>query len=322
MTMNSIKMNTKGFSNLGNTCYMNSALQALLSSDILNEALIFFLQKIVSESCFEDIVKETSPLLMCYYSIIFGHINTTNTTNTNTINTNYINNYNNINNFSPIQFKNKLDEMNNWFKGYSQHDSNEFMLYMLNEFIDGSKNKQIGELIKSLCFGKYKQYICCYTCRNVAVSYHNFLDIVLPIPDMPNPTLEDCFVKMASYEKLCSDNSWDCPVCKTKVNASKKIEIETVPDVAVFTFNRSLQNVTITKNNTAVKIYPYIRIDGKKLKLISTINHYGSIGGGHYVANILRNNVWYRANDSSVSKINVENILNDSSIYMTIYQAF
>ena len=90
-----------------------------------------------------------------------------------------------------------------------------------------------------------------------------------------------------------------------------------MPDVAVFTLNRFKGT---TKNSTPVRIYPYIELEGKKLKLISTVNHYGGTGGGHYVAHVSRAGKWYRADDSSIREINSESVLNDPSVYMVVYQ--
>lgn len=289
-------VNVKGFRNLGNTCYLNSSLQALLSSNVMNTAIMIYLQKN------QETLQGFSPMLIEYCRLILDLLKKDNTI------------------YNPNQFKHILDKENTWFKGHSQHDSNELLLYLINEFTDDSKDKGISKLIKRLCFGKFKQYVCCDECRNVVEGYFNFLDVALPIPDtkdIKNPDLEDCFKKFANYETLDDSNMWDCPTCKKKVVAYKKMEIHEVPEVAIFTLNRFRGT---SKINTPIKVYPYIELEGKKLKLIATVNHYGNVQGGHYVAHVARNDKWFKVNDESVSVVNGESILNDPSVYMVFYQ--
>jgi ubiquitin C-terminal hydrolase len=284
----------RGFNNLGNTCYMNAALQALLSSNVMNTAMLLYIQKS------QNSVSKFSPVLLEYCRIILELLsNNTSTT------------------YAPRSFKNNLDRINPWFCGTNQHDSHELMVYMINEFADEKKEKGMTNLIKKLCFGKYKQYVCCSECKNVSESYSNFLDVLLPIPETRNPDLEECFKKFAEYDTLSGKEKWFCPTCKKKVVANKKMEIHEVPEVAVFTLNRFKGT---RKNETPVRIYQYIELEGKKLKLISTINHSGGTGGGHYVAHVSRKDNWYVADDSHIRESNVENVLNNPGVYIMIYQ--
>lgn len=290
----SIKTHLRGFQNLGNTCYMNSALQALLSSNVLNTSLILYLKKN------PDSVTNMSSIVKQYYKIILDLISDNQTM------------------YSPKNFKHTLDKENVWFRGTRQHDANEFMVYLIGEFTDNKYNSDIVELVKRVCFGRYKQYVSCSECKNTGINYFKFLDVQLPIPDKQNPDLEDCFIKFAQNEKLENDNKWYCSICDKKVEAYKRMELEDIPEVAIFTFNRF---TGLRKNNKLIKIYERIELEGKKLKLISTVNHYGDVNGGHYVAYVSRNSVWYRADDSNVSKINgIQQVLSDSSVYMVIYQ--
>jgi ubiquitin C-terminal hydrolase len=293
--------NVKGFRNLGNTCYMNSALQAMLSSNILNAVLLLYIKK--NPRCIDSI----SPILIAYCQIIMDLLK----------NETDQQQYLGAGVYVPASFKNILANENPWFKGFKQHDSNELMVYLINEFADDKKDKGMSNLIKKVCFGKYKQYVWCTECKNVVTSYFKFLDILLPVPNIENPSLEDCFKKFAKIEKLDNDNKWMCPGCKKKVIAYKKMELSEVPEVAIFTLNRFRGT---SKNITPVKIYQYIELEGKKLQLIATVNHYGDVGTGHYVSCVSRNNKWYMANDSSISDMNVESVLNNPSVYMVVYQ--
>jgi ubiquitin C-terminal hydrolase len=291
----SVETNIVGFKNLGNTCYMNSALQALLSSNIMNTAIVFYLEK------YSDKLLSLSPILIEYSRIIF-ELKDDNTK---------------LKYYSPESFKTILSKENSWFEGFSQHDSHELLVYMINEFAEEKKDKLMATLIKKLCFGKYKRYTYCTECKNISDSYSNFLDVLLPIPNKQNPDIEECFKQFALFDTFEKNNKWECPVCKKKVIAHSKMEIFEVPDIAIFTLNRFTGT---EKNTTPVKIYQYIELEGKKLKLIATVNHYGATGGGHYVAHISRDDKWYVADDSRINQSSINDVLNNPSVYMMIYQ--
>jgi ubiquitin C-terminal hydrolase len=317
-----------GFNNLGNTCYMNSALQALLSSNVINTSLMLYTEK------YPKSIKNLSPILLEYIRII---VNLIDKNASNQAATNYLQGINSntvMTMYRPDLFKNTLDAENEWFKGSAQHDSSELLQYMLSEFGCEKRSKSMSKLIKKLCFGQFKQYIYCAECEEVSISYFSFLDVILPIPNVKNidgsvvcPDLEDCFKLFAEYEKMDNDEKWNCPECKKKVVAWKKMEIHDVPEVAIFTLNRfkdgrlsSGNNFIAAKNTTTVNIYQHIELEGKKMKMIATINHYGGVNGGHYVAHVSRGDTWFRADDSRVNEIDPTTLLSDPSVYVVIYQ--
>ena len=290
-------MNIKqiGLQNQGNTCYMNSGLQALLASSLLNRTIITYFKTNPTN------INNVSIMLKEYCRLIVDVSTST------------------VPSYRPQKFKNALDIENKSFRGSAQHDANEFLVYLLNEFVDEKKDPGIAQAIRQLCFGKYKQYIFCTECRTVVENYFNFLDIVLPIPDKNIVDISDCFEYMAGYETLDDVNKWNCPKCNKKTVARKKIEIINVPDLTILTFNRFRGS---GKNNKPIKIYHKIDLEGVHLKLIATVNHYGSLGGGHYTANILKNNTWFLANDSSLHGVNDTSMLYDPSVYMAIYERY
>lgn len=302
-----------GFSNLGNTCYMNSFLQALLSSNVLNTLIALYIQQ--NPDCFDKMC----PIMLEYCRLIIDLMEPVNQNNENILN-HYSSPY------SPSSFKRTLDEQNPWFRGSQQHDADEFMLYCINEFIDPKKNPDLARLIKKMCFGRYKQYLRCNECEYVSEEFFDFLNVQLPIPaKKPDRVLdlEDCFKEFAKYERLDGKNMQKCSNCKKKVVAYKKMVISKTPEVAIFTLIR-YRDANGRRDLTPIQMFKYISLEKKKLKLVATVNHSGGTGSGHYVANVLRKGVWYNMNDSYVSKIadtQINKMLTDPSIYMVIYQA-
>lgn len=316
-----------GFTNVGNTCYMNSVLQALLSSNYLNTYLLKYLESCISHKI--NIIEYFSPMMREYLRIALEIYNTNNNT------------------YTPTLFKRTLDKNLKAFLGSQQQDGQEFLLAIMNEFIDSSKDKNIGNIINKICGGKYKQMISCTQCYHIEVSRSKFLEITLPIPsdedinryaqknqygqygnnyannnmgiyNSHRINMEHCFIKFGEREMLFGSNKWFCPKCKKKVEAVKKMEIDEVPDLTILTFARFQGNA---KNNIPISIYENINLEGRRLGLIATVNHSGSVDGGHYTAKIKRNNNWYVANDSAVYPTTINNVISDSSIYLAFYQA-
>lgn len=315
-----------GLTNVGNTCYMNSVLQALLSSTYLNTYLMRYLEGCVSHKI--NINEYFSPMIIEYLRVV-------------------ANVYNNNNTYTPISFKRTLDMKLPDFNDYRQHDAQEFLLAIMNEFIDSSKDKNIGNIINKVCAGKNRQLLTCTKCYHIKWDKFKFFEITLPIPtkeDMveyshtqynsnigPNHSLhtvnmEHCFEKYGKREFLFGMNQWFCPVCKKKVDAIKKEEIVEVPDLTIITFARFSQKeingkTIVLKNSTPINIYENINLEGKRLRLIATVNHSGSVDGGHYTARIKRNNNWFIANDTSMYPTTINNVVSDPSIYLAFYQA-
>ena len=301
--------NICGFNNIGNTCYMNSTLQALLSSSILNETLY----KKISTKLLNNNINNVSQLLIEYHKLIKD-----------------LRRNKDHKTYTPSSMKKTISKYNPYFKGSRQHDAQELLLYILNEIIDADyidqkkRNNEISDIIKEKYYGKVKQFIRCNGCQKVTSNNINFLDIILPIPNNNNNIgMIDCFKIFSSWEHI--DNSERlCEYCKNECTIDKRIQLEEIPDIVVITFNRFNNN---RKNNKNIKIYPNISLDGKSLKLISTINHSGGLNGGHYTANVTRNTnnglKWFNTNDSHFRKINdknIDSIYNNPSVYICIYE--
>lgn len=101
-----------GFSNIGNTCYMNSALQVAMHTDLLK---LFFLKYDYASEINENnvfgtkgaLLREIGDLFKTYYHTKSSKI-------------------------TPYRFKSLVAKFNSTFEGYSQHDSQEFWSYLLD----------------------------------------------------------------------------------------------------------------------------------------------------------------------------------------------
>lgn len=352
-------INIKGMRNLGNTCYMNAGLQALLSSKILNSRIIKYTQDHPEQ------VENFNPMLVEYIKIIYqlidsGSEDETNASDEARKNMRQLREQRFI---VPKSFKNTLSKKNKRFAGYSQQDSQELLNFMLDEFIELPDHVQtpkeekegkekhnkpvftgIRKLLRDTFFGTYGQVINCQECGNNTdtLFYHN--NIILPVPRDSSKqfnrlrsrdrtknshktiSIADCFKQYSKNEVFDNNNKILCEKCKTKTKSIKSMHLEYIPELTILMINRF---EGLRKINEPIRIYSKINLDGYPLKLISTVNHSGSVGGGHYTSYVSRSwddddgnyvERWFMANDSSINEVDKESILEDPRIYLAIYE--
>jgi ubiquitin C-terminal hydrolase len=131
---------------------------------------------------------------------------------------------------------------------------------------------------------------------------------------------------------LDKNNSWYCPACKAFKEAEMSQRIYSAPNilfVCLKRFKKSMSyGIVTSKLNTLVK-FPLKRLDltpflhcGRRgsYDLIGVINHYGSIGGGHYTAFCFNEHEgWLEFDDSSVRKRTADDV-NTAAAYVLVYR--
>ncbi|CAG8127334.1 unnamed protein product [Penicillium olsonii] len=193
-----------GLDNLGNTCYMNSAIQCVRS---IEELTLFFLSgKFKSElnpsnklGCGGDVAKNWAGLLADLYNPDAP--------------TNYTN---------PGKFRRSAGKQRSEFAGYDQHDSQEFVMFLLDALsedlsrigqkpyttIPDSTDEMIHDrkaleefgktcwdlyesrnasVITDLFSGMYKSTLICPDCHKTSIIMDPFSTLTLPIPPGPQP---------------------------------------------------------------------------------------------------------------------------------------
>ena len=169
--------NLVGIVNIGNTCFMNTALQCLSNCDKLTN---YFL----TENFSDNINNNNYSIVKGYQWLLKKLL------------------YNKESKFKPIYFKNVFMRYNKeFFANYEQQDAHEFLICLLNALNDELKiecdvkenineSKEWNEFIKKnnskiaeLFYGMFKSIVKCPNdkCKNINIIHEPFLSLSLPL---------------------------------------------------------------------------------------------------------------------------------------------
>lgn len=308
-----------GLENIGNTCYMNSALQCLSNIPPLRH---FFMQNSIV-----NLINSKNPtgsggrVTLTFGSLIQEMWS------------------GKLENCIPTALKQRIDSYTSQFIGHSQHDAQEFMnvfLDVLHEDLSSTQTERspISELFQG-------QMETIFRCENhcppvIVPSKFNFLS--LPIPMETRKTdLFKCMESFLEKDFIGDHGKWNCDSCHQKTNAWKLTHIKKLPPVLIFQLKRfdelipsKKQHSNSHKNETLVT-YPVnnmpssILVPGFKsiflYDLVAISIHHGrSLNSGHYttIAKNCKNKLWYTFDDSLVTLAS-ENDLQTKDAYILCY---
>lgn len=129
---------------------------------------------------------------------------------------------------------------------------------------------------------------------------------------------------------LDSDNQWECPTCKQKVDAQKKTDFFHLPKYIVFHLKRFyMVNKEFVKNDTFIKfpeeldltnvvVGPQNGTSNLVYHLYAVNQHEGGINGGHYKSQVLCGKEWISFNDLNVLSSSYD-IAHSKSAYLLFY---
>uniref|UniRef100_A0A665WTL1 Ubiquitin carboxyl-terminal hydrolase n=1 Tax=Echeneis naucrates TaxID=173247 RepID=A0A665WTL1_ECHNA len=134
--------------------------------------------------------------------------------------------------------------------------------------------------------------------------------------------LKDCIELFTTKEKLGAEDPWYCPNCKQHQQATKKLDLWSLPPVLVVHLKRFSYSRYMRDKLDSFVDFPLRDLDMSEFlinpnagpcryDLIAVSNHYGGMGGGHYTAYAKNKDdgKWYNFDDSSVSPANEDQIV-------------
>nr|XP_033818654.1 ubiquitin carboxyl-terminal hydrolase 42 [Geotrypetes seraphini]XP_033818655.1 ubiquitin carboxyl-terminal hydrolase 42 [Geotrypetes seraphini]XP_033818656.1 ubiquitin carboxyl-terminal hydrolase 42 [Geotrypetes seraphini]XP_033818657.1 ubiquitin carboxyl-terminal hydrolase 42 [Geotrypetes seraphini]XP_033818658.1 ubiquitin carboxyl-terminal hydrolase 42 [Geotrypetes seraphini]XP_033818659.1 ubiquitin carboxyl-terminal hydrolase 42 [Geotrypetes seraphini]XP_033818660.1 ubiquitin carboxyl-t len=298
-----------GLQNLGNTCFVNSALQCLTYTPPLAN---YMLSHEHSKTCHEQ--------GFCMMCTMQAHV------------TQALSNSGNI--IKPMAIINDLRRIAKHFRFGNQEDAHEFLRYTIDAMqkacLNGSnkldRHTQATTLIYQIFGGYLRSRVKCLNCKGVSDTFDPYLDIPVEIKTAQsvNKALEQ-FVKP---EQLDGENAYKCSKCKKMVPASKRFTIHRSSNVLTLSLKR-FANFSGGKITKEVKYPEYLDIrpymsqpNGEPIiyVLYAVLVHTGfSCHAGHYYCYIKASNgQWYQMNDSIVSNSDIRSVLNQQA-YVLFY---
>ncbi|XP_062238678.1 ubiquitin carboxyl-terminal hydrolase 15-like isoform X2 [Platichthys flesus] len=144
--------------------------------------------------------------------------------------------------------------------------------------------------------------------------------------------LKDCIELFTTKEKLGAEDPWYCPNCKQHQQATKKLDLWSLPPVLVVHLKRFSYSRYMRDKLDSLVEFPLRDLDMSEFlinpnsgpcryDLIAVSNHYGGMGGGHYTAygKNKDDGKWYNFDDSSASPANDDQIVSKAG-YVLFYQ--
>lgn len=317
-----IRVRRRGIVNLGNTCYMNSVLQVLNSTELGR----YFL----TDDYVSHLVTRNGKLtrLINAFSFVIRELNRPDCGFP----------------VSTSPFKLALGEYYEGFQNSKQQDANEFLRVVLDGIhgalnvnennrisfpeIDNTKGaddelarrywaqyyQKNSSVVVDYCAFQERSMIVCPSCNRQSRSFNVALSIEVPIPhNSSKVSLDDCLAAYCREEVLDNSSLYLCPGCHQKVNAKKQLLFYSAPPVLFITLKRFRSYgdfSTASKVNVDVyfskvlSIAPYMCSSFSKTRygLMGIVNHQGNMHGGHYTADAVgADGVWCNFSDEQVT---------------------
>lgn len=299
-----------GMQNVGNTCYLNSTLQALFHVPALANWLM-------SESTHTEKCNQQEACVICGMR---ASLMATQKGGGAPI--------------KPWQVYSKLRLICRHLTPGRQEDAHEFLRYLVEamekcyllRFINSDKLDQYSKEttpLNQILGGYLRSTVRCLSCHHLSTTYQHFQDLLLDI--RKHSTLDEALDSFFSRERL-EDLGYKCEACNKKVSATKQFFVERAPMVLCIALKRfSLAGGKLSKHvqfrkKISLNKYIYSKHSHQQLsyKLVSLVTHLGpSQNCGHYTAiGQAPNGNYYQFDDSCVRPLPLSAVLGTNAYIM------
>lgn len=331
-----------GMINVGNTCYLNSALQALFHVPAFANWLVSDAKH--RETC-EDKCKciDNFRFIFNFLSNLFSFSNSITVGIQNgciicaMAKTLIASQQANAQTIKPYLVYSKLRLVCKHLVPGQQEDAHEFIRYLMEamekaylaRFPRHAQFEQYSKEttpINQILGGYLKSSVRCLACGHVSVTFQHFEDILLDIRKAN--TMDEALDLYFSRERL-EDMGYKCESCKRKVAATKQFSLERAPislciQLKRFSIvgNKLNKHITIRQQlNLSKYASRKDNVQNLNYRLVSMVTHLGvSQHCGHYTAiGVTDAGGYYQFDDSCVRPISLQNVLHTNA-YIMFYE--
>jgi len=337
MSIPSDKKGVVGLTNIGNTCYGNSVIQALRHQVDLT---IFILQGQCTDLLKNKPASEKSRLLESYSELIralwsseTGQVNTKQFWGT----------------MIPAAIKEGFEQ----FRTPIPHDAHEFLCFLLDQihealseevsmtirnnpsntdmhgalnFWKKSFEKKYSPLVE-LLFGIQRKSVKCEKCENESISWETMNMTKVCIPKSDRADLLDLMIAEGHGETI---DEYQCEKCKDKTKAVVSHSLWRLGNWVIIVLKRNDNNgrrinthVDIPLTTAFTRVFHPATQEpsaNDSYDLFATIHHHGSAGGGHYTAQAKHpvSGRWAHYDDEAAIVLDTPRL--DASTYIVMYR--
>lgn len=315
-----------GLLNFGVTCYMNSAIQAMVHIP----AVQHYLQDVYADKHPELKPRSVTHTLAAVSAKMWKAEG------------NGARKY-----VNPKKIVQRLEDINCMMSEWQQEDSHEYFMSLMSRLQEDStpKGRKLNEsIIYDIFGGVLDQEVICQTCHTVSRTKQELYDVSLGLnkrklaDDENNPTsrytmeksIRDFFgTETIKIDKNDASSGYHCEKCKKRTVATKKSTIDKSPETLMVHLKRfKFNGNSLSKVKQPIVYQKYLDLgpytshnEASKYQLMSVIVHEGrSILSGHYIAHCLQpDGSWSTYDDEYINKIDERAALSDPSAYCLVY---
>jgi ubiquitin C-terminal hydrolase len=301
-----------GISNPGNTCYLNSILQILLSLDSFNNELIKNVN--ISNKDYIDFFHDYISM------ILFCRRKPKSMDDTISI-SKFIDNEHVL---DIDNFKFNFDKLINGGLSNDQHDAHEIMIKILELLHEVLKTER-PYIVNKMFRGQTQSKIICKNCNTNTFTFSTFMNLSVYIDENVHDVssaIDQCILPEYISE-------FHCQYCNRFTSADKVTSFSRLPNYLIIHMNRFKPvstefGIEYSKNNQGIKLNQEIVIEQTHYVIKGAIFHHsGCINYGHYTSVIFVRELGYRCifiNDDEITVSDWNDNILKNNTYLVIYE--